>query len=139
MTATGAIQQAIDAKLTGDAPLMTLVTGGIVDFRGIPQGQTYPFLTIGDGTEAPMHSFARKGYTDTVTLHIFSRQLGAKECQTILARLNFLLDEQTLTLNNMHCVGCWYDFSQPMGDPIDNRITHMPVRYRIMAQEGTGQ
>lgn len=139
MTATGTIQQAIGAKLTGDGPLMALVTGGILDFRGIPKGQGYPFLTIGDSTEAPEHSFGRKGYTTTVTLHIFSRQPGAMECQKILTRMNALLDEQTLTLANMHCVGIWYEFSQPMGDPSDDRITHMPVRYRILAQEGTGQ
>jgi len=137
MTATGAIQQAAYTKLTGDTPLMTLLTGGIVDVRGIPTGQIYPFVALGDTTEVPNDRLGRNGYDTTMTLHIYSRQPGAKECQTILARLNVLLNKQPLTLAGMHQVGAWYEFSQVMGDPSDDRITHMPVRYRIQAQEGT--
>ena len=139
MSATGAIQQAIAAKLTADVQLMLLLTGGIVDFRAIPPGQTYPFLTIGDSTEVPDDRLGRNGYDTTVTLHIFSRQPGAKECQAILTRLNALLNKQPLALGPQNHVGTWYEFSQPMGDPSDDRITHMPVRYRIQAQEPTTQ
>ena len=77
MSATGAIQQATYTKLTGDAPLMTLLTGGIVDVRGIPAGQIYPFVALGDTTEVPNDRLGRNGYDTTMTLHIYSRQPGA--------------------------------------------------------------
>ena len=137
MSATGAIQQAIAAKLTGDAPLMAILTGGVVDFRGIPLGQTYPFVAIGSSTEVANDCLGQLGYDTTITLDAFSRQPGAKECQVILARLNALLNRKPLVIAGMHHVDTWYEFSQPMGDPSDDRITHMPVRYRIQAQEGT--
>jgi hypothetical protein len=134
MSATGPIQSSIAAKLLGDSALVGLVTG-VFDFRGIPPDQAFPYVTIGDSTEVDDSVFGALGYDTTFTLHIWSIQPGAQECQQILSNLNRLLNHQPLVLTGFTHVGTWYDMAQTMSDPDDTRITHMPVRYRIEAQE----
>lgn len=128
------IQDAIVAKLKGDVTLMGLVTG-IFDFRGIPIGQLYPYVTVGDSTETDDSTFDTPGYEDTCTLHIWSIQPGSRECQQIFQQIQRLLNQQPLELVGMSHVGTWYEMSQTLGDPDDTRLTHMPVRYRIGAGE----
>nr|BBH90139.1 hypothetical protein KTC_48900 [Thermosporothrix sp. COM3]BBH90204.1 hypothetical protein KTC_49550 [Thermosporothrix sp. COM3]BBH90269.1 hypothetical protein KTC_50200 [Thermosporothrix sp. COM3] len=133
MTSLGEIQRALYQRLTGDTTLMNLVKG-IFDASSVPDVQTYPYVTIGEATEVPFHSFQRRGYEATVTLHIWSAAKGFKEAQAILARLNQILDQQSLQLATMTQVGCWYEFSESLNDPEED-VRHMPVRYRIETQE----
>jgi len=133
-SAMEAIAEAVGLKLTGDAPLMALITG-VFDFRGIPANQAFPYVTIGEETETDDSTFDTLGYEDTLMLHIWSIQPGAQECRLILKNLNRLLNHQPLALANMSHVGTWYELALTMDDPADTRITHMPVRYRIGAGE----
>ena len=133
-TALSEVQTAIYSKLTGDGTLMAQVTG-VFDSGAVPENQAFPYITLGDTTEAPDNAFGTRGYDDTLTLHIWSDALGFKECHIILARMNTLLDQQTLTLISHHHVGTWYEFSETLNDPGVDGIKHIPVRYRIETQE----
>ena len=133
-SALSPIQVAIGEKLTGDATLMALIAG-VFDFRGIPPGQQFPYITLGESTETDDSTFDTFGYADTFTLHIWSIQPGSQECQQILKNLNRLLNQQPLDLDQLSHVGTWYDLAWTLDDPADTRITHMPVRYRIDAGE----
>jgi len=133
-SAMSAIQTAIGAKLTNDTTLSALITG-VFDFRGIPPDQAFPYVTIGDMVETDDSTFDTLGYLDECTLHIWSIQPGSQECQQILKRLNQLLTEEPLTLEDLNHIGTWYERAWILADPDDARITHMAVRYRIGAGE----
>ncbi len=128
------LQPAIFTKLTADSALMAIITG-VFDFGAVPVNQAFPYVTLGDDTEAPMNAFGTRGYEATVTLHIWDNTPNFKRCKIILAHMNRLLDQQTLTLATQHHVGTWYDFSTTMNDPGLDNIRHMPVRYRVETQE----
>lgn len=133
-SALSPIQVAIGAKLTGDPTLTGMVTG-IFDWRNIPAGQNYPYLTIGQATETDDSTFDTLGYEDTFTLHIWSIQPGTQEAQQIFGQVQKLLNHQPLVLTGMSHVGTWYEMSEILSDPDDTRLTHIPARYRIGAGE----
>jgi hypothetical protein len=133
-TALSELQTAITAKLKGDSTLMALITG-VFDFADVPAGQLMPYITLGDSTEVPDNALGQRGYEDTFTLHIWSRQKGFKQAQTILGRMNTLLDQKPLTLATQSHVSTMYEFTQSMNDPDDTSVRHMPVRYRLSTQE----
>lgn len=128
------IQAAIEAKIRSDQTLMLMITG-IFDFRGILRGQAYPYISLGDSTETDDSTFDTAGYDTTFTLHIWSNQPNSQECQRIYVRLNKLFNRKPLVLAGMDHVGTWLDFVTTLPDPEDNKLTHMPVRYRIGAGE----
>ncbi len=127
-------QQAAYTKLTGDTTLMAMITG-VFDYGAVPQNQPYPFLALGDTTEAPDNRFGRRGYDGTQTLHVWDASNGFKTCQLILARMNTLLDQQILSLATQTHVYTLYDFSQTLNDPGLNSIRHLVVRYKTFVQE----
>src|SRR5256885_11453596 len=102
-TAAGEIQVAIGNILvpasTLDATLASLGVTGVFDHRGVPESQPFDYITIGDTIERPNNTLGRRGYNDTITIYIWSRQLGQKTAQAIVARLNQLLDQVHLNLS----------------------------------------
>lgn len=128
------LQDAIVATLKDDFLLTSMVTG-IFDAQGVPRGQAYPYIALGDTTETDDSTFDTIGYEATLTLHIWSMQPNAQEAQRILARMNRLLNGQPLTLADMSHVGTWYDGSQSLRDRDDTRLMHLAVRYRVGAGE----
>jgi len=135
-TALPELQEAIVTKLKADATLAGvngLVTG-IFDEGAVPENQAFPYVAIGDGIELPENTFGRRGYIPTMMLHIWSQYVGFKECYTILAQLNELLDQKPLTLATQTHIYTMYDQSQAMNDP-DGITRHLAVRYKFMTQE----
>jgi hypothetical protein len=128
------LQTAIYSALTSDTTLMSTLTG-VFDIAAVPENQAFPYVAIGDSTEGSMNAFGRRGYESTLTLHIWSSATGFKECYSILARMNFLLDQKILSLASQSHVFTLYDFSSTLNDPGENSIRHMPVRYRCFTQE----
>lgn len=133
-TSLGELQTAIYSALTNDTTLMSTLTG-VFDIAAVPESQPFPYIAIGDSTEGPMNAFGRRGYEATLTLHIWSDATGFKECYSILARMNYLLDQKILSLASQSHVYTLYDFSSTMNDPGEKSLRHMPVRYRCFAQE----
>lgn len=134
MTALDQIQVAMVAKIKADTQIMAIITGAF-DFAVVPVNQAFPYVALGDTTETDDSVLADIGYDTTMTLHIWSKYPGFKEARTILGHLNRLFNHKSLTLSSQHCVGIWYEFAQPLNDPNDNTLRHMPVRYRIKTQE----
>lgn len=124
------IKNAIVAKMQADNAFTAMVTG-VLDTRGVPRGQAYPYITAGDTTETDDSTFDALGYEDTCTLHIWSNQPNTDEAEAILAAVLRMFNHQPLDVQGMDHVGTWYDFSTVLGDPADARITHIPVRLRI--------
>lgn len=137
-TARSEIQAAIYTKLmpggTLDSQLAALGVVGVFDLRAVPDNQPFDYLIIGDSHEMPMNTLGRRGYEVTTTIHIFSRQRGAKATDGMIARLNALLDQQPLTLATHTHVGTFYEDSRDTAQP-DGLTLHTLVMYRIITQE----
>lgn len=137
-TATSEIQTAIGNLLvpsgTLDATLANLGVTGVFDIRSVPEDQAFDYITIGDTQETPNNTLGRRGYNNTFIAHIWSRALGTKNAQAMLARLNQLIDQQHLTLATQGHVYTMYDWSQFLPEP-DGLTLHVPVRYKIYTEE----
>lgn len=137
-TATSEIQTAIGDILVPsnvlDATLASLGVTGVFDDRAIPENQAFDYITIGDMQEKSNNTLGRRGYNNTVTVHIWSRAFGNKNAQLILARLNQLLDQQHLSLATQAHVSTMYDMSQFLPQP-DGLTLHVPVRYMLYSEE----
>lgn len=130
-TALLEIQKAVYAKLTGDATLMSKVTGV---FDAVPQNQAFPYIVIGDATEVPWdHMGGKRGHETTMALHIWSRYNGFAEALGILADVNRLLDRAALAVTGFATVQCAYEWSTTLRDP-DGITRHVPVRYRLLVE-----
>lgn len=108
----------------------------VFDFGAVPENQPFPYLTLGDAQEKPFNAFGRRGYLTTHKIHIWDSQYGGfQKSQQILARMNFLLDQQPMTLATQTLVYFLYQGSIPMNDPGDNHILHTSVEYESFTQE----
>ncbi len=130
-TAIGAIQKAVYAALAGDAVLATKVTG---IFDGPPDGQAFPYVTLGEATERPADTFAGRGNEATMTLHIWSQAASFGEALGILAEINRILDRAALAVTGFKTVMCAYEWSETLRDP-DGVTRHVPVRFRFIVEQ----
>lgn len=139
-TALSEVQTAIYNVLvpsgTLDAQLAALNVTGVFD--EVPENQAFDYISFGPTTEGPQNTLGRRGYLMTVQMDIWSNQLGFKNAQAILARMNTLLDQKTLSLASQSHVYTMYDQAQEIKDPAEGPagpIRHIPVRYKIFSQE----
>jgi hypothetical protein len=134
-------QTAAFTKLAADATFTALLATtpegnvGILDFGSVDAAQTFPFVTLGDAMEGPMNAFGRRGYLTRQMVHIWDNALGFKRAQQILARLNFNLDQQILTLASQTMVYSLYQQSHSLNDPGVDNLRHIVVEYHIYTQE----
>lgn len=137
-TALSEIQQAIyDALVPGgtlDATLAGLGVTGVFDLQGIPENQSFDYITIGNALEIPWNTLGLRGYQLTYTIDIWTRQRGTKNVDAMVARINDLLDQQHLMLPTQSHVGTLYDRAQHVLQP-DGLTLHVPLRYIIYTQE----
>jgi len=137
-TATSEIQTAASEKLVPnnvlDATLASLSVTGVFDERAVPENQPFDYLTIGDTIEKPNNTLGRRGYNNAFTIHIWSRAIGNKNAQAILARLNQLFDQQHLNMATQAHVSTMLDSAPFMPQP-DGLTLHVPVKYMIYSEE----
>ncbi|CUX21979.1 DUF3168 domain-containing protein [Agrobacterium fabrum] len=96
MSAGNALLQAIFARLTGDAALMTLITGGVVD-RLLPHA-VLPCIVLGDLESRDYSTATEKAEEHFLSLQIWSDANGRKGAGEIAARLKNLLDDAALPI-----------------------------------------
>lgn len=128
---SGPLQTAVYARLIGDATLVALVQK-IGD--NIPDEQAYPYIVIGEETEAPEDTMGRTGRNLTITLHVWSQYPGMKEVKEIMSRIDDLLDRWTPTVTGWNATEMLHDFADTLRDP-DGKTRHGVVSYRIHAHE----
>ncbi len=135
-TGQGEIQQAIWSKLNPgnvlDSTLTTLGFTGVYD-EAAPN-TPFDYITFGATSETPDNVLGRRGYDLAFQMDIWSQKPGFKNAQAALARMNTLLDQQTLTLATQTHIYTMYDHSEELRDP-DGLTRHIAVRYKIMTQE----
>lgn len=102
MSAANALLQAIFARLTGDAALVALNPGGIVD-RLLPRA-VLPCIVIGDLESRDYSTATEKAEEHFLSLQIWSDANGRKGAGEIAARVKNLLDDAALSIAGVSLV-----------------------------------
>lgn len=127
------IQAAVLELLEGDATLSGLITG-VYDY--LPETIPFPYVVVGEATDAPDNSHDRYGRQTVITLHVWSQYHGYAQALGIASRVNALLDHQPLTIVGLDHVVTRYEFSQALTDPeAPGNIRHVVLRYRVLTEQ----
>lgn len=125
-------QQAIFTALNGN------ITATVYDDVPIlPNGQpltNFPYVVIGNDTFVPWDTDDTVGGEMTITLHIWSRAAGFKECKAIMGEIYAILHRAQLTVTGYNLVDCLCEFSETMTDA-DGETRHGVARYRLTIQD----
>ncbi|MFA5313221.1 MAG: DUF3168 domain-containing protein [Methanomassiliicoccales archaeon] len=131
------LQAAVYAKITADTGTGGLLAAGAPMISGVfdevPEGQAFPYITIGDNTELPWSTFGKDGNNEVLTLHIWSQAKGFREAELILKRLNVVLKGDLTISGNVHA-GTNYEGADTSRDP-DGITRQIIARYRVYVQE----
>lgn len=107
------------------------------DVAVLPDGQPrsgFPYVMIGNDTNRPFDTDDTVGASATVTIHVWSKSPGFKECKAILGEIFALLNRAALTKAGFNVVDCLWDYSDTSIDP-DGETRHGVTRYRLTIQE----
>lgn len=139
MSAERVLQAAVYAALTGSAPYMALVTGGVFDSMA-PQDTATPYTVIGEITEVLDPTQELDGYAYTLTIHDFtggagSGDWGKRKGQLIKEARNAVLHNAQLDVAGWGLTRMTYDFGEPLveGDDPDSPVFHQVTRYSVEA------
>lgn len=102
MSAANLLLQAIFARLTGDAVLIGLIPGGVVD-RLLPR-VLLPCVVIDDLESRDYSTATEKAEEHFLSLQIWSDANGRKGAREIAARVTSLLDDAALPLAGVSLV-----------------------------------
>jgi hypothetical protein len=117
------------SKLRSDTELSDMVKG---IFDDVPSNQEFPFVVIGQMSELPFNTFGRSGRRTTVTVNVLSRYQGFKEATLIYARINEILEGDTISLPNHNLVSLQFVSNQLIQD---GDLRHIPIVYELVTQE----
>lgn len=89
------LQTAIYNRLANDVTVTARVTG---IFDAVPQGQAYPYVTLGEDTSTDDGTKTFYQEEITKTLHVWSKHKGKKEAQEILSLVLESITSEPLVL-----------------------------------------
>jgi len=126
----GAFQVALYERLSADANLSAKVTG-VFDF--VPEGQAYPYVTLGQDTATGDDTFTTVGQQVTTTLHTWSQYKGYSEVKSIHA---LILQAMTtpLVVSAWTCALLMVDMEHVIPDP-DGITRHGVLRLRYVLSQ----
>ena len=124
-----ALQEAIYTRLSNDSTLTD--TNGASVYDEVPEGSSYPYVTIGETTALDYSTKDVNGSEQTLTLHVWSQYRGAKESKNIMDRLHDLLHNYSLSVTGANLINLRLEFSDLLRDP-DGITRHGVVRFRAV-------
>ena len=122
------LQEAIYTALTGDAPLMAMITG-VHDH--VPQETAFPYITIGASTAREWGAAGVEGIEATLTIHVWSRTRGHKEAKQITAEIHRIMHDADLSVTGHALINLRFEFGETMLDA-DGVTYHGITRYRAV-------
>ena len=124
-----ALQTAIYSRLNNDATLTNTHGAGVYD--EVQEGNSYPFVTIGEETTIDYSTKDVDGGELTVNIHVWSQYKGSKETKTIMDRIHDLLHDYNLSVTGYNLVNSRFEYSDIMRDP-DGITRHGVMRFRAI-------
>ena len=128
-------QKTIYEVLTADAPLMALISGAF-DSTNVPQGQAFPYITIGETTFSDRSSHTHRGFTADMIIHVWdqSDNRGRKKVQSIQAEIDRLLHTVNICIDGWNII----NFRQVSVEVIvdaDNVTMHGIQKFNLLIGE----
>jgi hypothetical protein len=93
-----------------------------------PAAATFPYVTIGEFTEADEYDKSDDAERLTLTLHVWSRQTGRKQCKELLAKMRASLHGKALPVTGFQPIALRQEFATDMIDP-DGITVHGVARF----------
>ena len=124
-----ALQSAIYSRLSSDSNLTTTLGAAVVDEA--QQGQSYPFVAIGEETTIDFSTKDLDGSESTINIHVWSQYKGSKETKNIIDRLHTLLHDYSLSVSGHNLINLRFEFSDILRDP-DGVTRHGVVRFNAI-------
>ncbi len=126
------VQDAVLAALTADATLMAQIRGV---FNWVEEGQSYPYIVIGEAIETADNTHDSHGSNIVITLHVWSKYRGYAQALAIAARVRALLEHRPLTVVGHRHVATYYVSQQTITDPEPpGDIRHVPISFRVLTE-----
>lgn len=124
---------------TGLFAYLSELTLGATVYDDVPQpsdsgdGSRFPYVTIGDAVCSPFDTDDSDGADCLLTLHVWSRKAGRKECKTVMDALYGALHGQSFDVEgfSMPIGGCSFDASESFLDS-DGKTRHGVIRFRVL-------
>ena len=129
------LQQAVYTRLVAQLPTVNIYDDAPGQPDGIPENN-FPYIVIGDDTEVPWDTDDVLGMSLTITLHVWSRYRGKKECKALLGNIYTALHRQAANLSatGYTFVDCLFEFSNIL-DQNDGITRHGVCRYRLLMEK----
>ncbi len=122
------IQKGIYSALTAVSPA---IAGGRV-FDHAPQTVVFPWVEIGESIAEETDVDGADGTSETVTLHVWSRESGQSEAKQIMSEIKAALHKQSLTVSGRTALA-WWGGSLTRKDP-DGITHHGIIRINVIAR-----
>ena len=101
------LQSALYSKLTENAALCSLLaagSGGVYD--EVPRDAVFPYIVIGDMSSLPEDTQDSRAEDVRMTLHIYSRSAGQRECKQVIDAAAAALEDGALNIAGHVAVLC---------------------------------
>ena len=109
--------------------ITTTLSCGVYD--EVIEGNTYPFITLGEETTIDYSTKTATGSETTINIHIWSQYKGSKQTKEIMDKVHDLLHDSNLTVTGFNLINLRFEFSDIMRDP-DGITRHGVMRFRAI-------
>ncbi len=131
-SASWSLQKSVVQALKSDVALSGLLGGSYVyDF--VPQRAAYPFVSLGNVVSRDWSTSSERGDEHALTLHIWSKARGKKQCHLLVSAVRRVLHDVELVVEDHALVNLRYEFSDVRLDP-DGETLHGIVRFRAVTE-----
>ena len=126
------LQKSIAQALKSDVALSALLGGSrVYDF--VPQRAAYPFVSLGNMVSRDWSTGSERGDEHVLSLHVWSKAKGKKQCLEILSAVRRVLHDVELVVEDHQLVNLRYQFSDARLDP-DGETFHGIMRFRAVTE-----
>jgi len=122
------LQTAIYTALNVSAITSTLACGV---YDEVIEGNTYPFITLGEETTIDYSTKTATGGETTINIHIWSQYKGSKQTKEIMDKVHDLLHDSNLSVTGFNLINLRFEYSDIMRDP-DGITRHGVMRFRAI-------
>jgi len=132
MNAQSSLQKGIYEALASDAALSGLLGGAHV-YDSVPRQAAFPYVTFGRMVSRDWSTGSGAGREHFFTLHVWSRNRGYKQAQTIIGAVNDVLHDASLGLADHILVNLRFELSE-MRRARDGETIHAVMRFRAVTE-----
>jgi undecaprenyl pyrophosphate synthase len=124
------LQQAIystlnSASITGEGSVSVAV------YDDVPEGSSYPYITIGEETSNNISVKGRDAHEHTLTMHVWSQYRGRKEIKTIMQQIYSNLHDNDISVSGASLVNLKQEFETTLTES-DGITRHGVIRFRAV-------